>query len=137
MMTAIDTNVLLDVLSEGSAFAEVSAAELSAAYDRGGLCISPVVFAELSPHFESRKLIDSCLLELGIVVVCDEADTAWLAGQSWAAYRRQGGARARILADFLIGAHATVYADALLTRDRGFYRQCFPRLRVIEPGTVL
>jgi hypothetical protein len=133
MMTAVDTNVLFDVFYEPTEHSQESAEALRQAYDRGGLCISYAVYAELSPRFESRALLEAGLRELGIVVVADDAEVGWLAGQAWAAYRKSGGPRNRILTDFLIGAHSLVNADALLTRDRGFYREHFTGLTVIEP----
>ncbi|HXC45052.1 MAG TPA: hypothetical protein VNU24_00485, partial [Solirubrobacteraceae bacterium] len=55
--------------------------------------------------------------------------------QAWRAYRRAGGTRTRVIADFLIGAHAMVKADRLLTRDRGFYRRYFADLAILDPAT--
>jgi predicted nucleic acid-binding protein len=57
-----------------------------------------------------------------------------LAGNVWKDYRSQGGSRSRMVADFLIGAHAQIECDRLLTRDRGFYRKYFKGLKVIEPS---
>ncbi|MBA3300874.1 MAG: type II toxin-antitoxin system VapC family toxin [Thermoleophilaceae bacterium] len=55
-------------------------------------------------------------------------------GVAWRSYRDAGGPRRRILADFLIASHASVHADRLLTRDRGFYRSHFSRLEVLDPA---
>jgi hypothetical protein len=60
-------------------------------------------------------------------------EAAELAATAWKEYRRRGGKRTRVIADFLIGAHATVQADRLLTRDRGFYGRYFSRLTVLAP----
>jgi len=63
-----------------------------------------------------------------------DVDAARTAGVAWADYRRRGGSRKRVIADFLIGAHALAYADRLLTRDRGFYRSYFSGLEIFDPS---
>ncbi len=62
-----------------------------------------------------------------------EKPSADRAGQAWRSYRKRGGCRQRMIADFLIGAHASLQADRLLTRDRGFYRSYFPDFAVVDP----
>jgi predicted nucleic acid-binding protein len=133
MITAVDTNVLLDVFCDAAEHTEASAAALRQAYDRGGLCIHAAVYAELAPQFADQSRLDDSLEELGIVLTPDDERVAWQAGRSWQSYRSRGGSKARILTDFLIAAHAQINADALLTRDRGFYRQHFRSLLVIDP----
>lgn len=133
MTTAVDTCVLLDVLGPASEHSEASAAALRRAYFGGGLCMCPAVYAELAPHFPKHEMLQEFLQDLGIVLLADDDQDAWMAGCCWMSYRRGGGSRSRILTDFLIAAHATVHADALLTRDRGFYRSHFADLNVIEP----
>jgi predicted nucleic acid-binding protein len=71
---------------------------------------------------------------LGIEFSAVGAPAASRAGETWRSYRRRGGTLERVVADFLIAAHALSNADRLLTRDRGFYRSYFPKLRLIDPG---
>lgn len=72
---------------------------------------------------------------LGAAFSMLEKRSADRAGEAWRSYRKRGGSRQRVVADFLIGAHASLQADRLLTRDRGFYRSYFPDLTVVDPTT--
>jgi predicted nucleic acid-binding protein len=131
MISAVDTNVILDVSGDGK-FAEASQELLSVAYDLGSLIICEIVYSELVPNFRSRNALEEHL-ELGnIGLVGCGAEVAWLAGQRWADYRAAGGSRERVLPDFIIGAHAVLRADCLLTRDRGFFTTYFPELRLVD-----
>ncbi len=89
---------------------------------------------ELAPQAPSQNELDRWLSAAGIQVVSFTKDHAYNAGMAHAAYRKAGGKRDRILADFLIGAHALSEANALLTRDRGFYRKYFSDLTIL-PST--
>jgi predicted nucleic acid-binding protein len=132
MITAVDTSVLLDVIMADPVHGPSSRERLKKAYDDGALIVSDVVYAELAPQFASREDEDAALIEIGIRLVTSGADVAFLAGQKWGEYRKAGGSRTRLLADFLIGAHAKVHAERLVTRDRGFYREYFADLRLLE-----
>ena len=83
--------------------------------------------------FSKQSHCDSFLDELRVRVESLTPATSFLASRYWLSYLRSGGKRNRILPDFLIAAHATNQADALVTRDRGFYRTHFPKLKVIDP----
>ena len=132
MITAVDTNVLLDLFVRDSAFEPHSRARLADAYDRGAIVICDVVYAELAPTFRDRGALEDALRTIDVQVSPIDTPIAWEAGTRWGRYRRAGGPRQRILADFLIGAHAAVTADALLTRDQGFYSSYFPELGVAD-----
>jgi hypothetical protein len=131
MITAIDTNILLDVFLPDQKFGAASAEFLKIAYDEGALIICEVVYAELVPQFENRQSLDDTLAMINVSLSPLNADIAFLAGDRWRLYRKSGGTRERIITDFLIGAHARVRAERFLTRDRGFYKTYFPNLQIL------
>lgn len=133
MITAVDTSVLLDVLTGDQRHGPASAAALREAMGEGALLASSVVWAETAGAFDDSAAALTALERLGVEFVADDLQIATSAGRVYRAYRRAGGTRRRILPDFLIGAHALVRADRLLTRDPGFYRSHFARLKVFEP----
>jgi len=135
MITALDTNVLLDILAPDPDFFEASTRALEEAARAGSLVVCDLVYAELCVHFQSQRECDEFLEENDIRVEALRQEASFLAGRVWRNYRRQGGKRTRILADFLIGAHAQLQASRLLTRDRGFYRRMFPSLALLEPAS--
>jgi len=132
MISAVDTSVLLDVITNDPAHADSSQKLLERAYNEGALVISDVVYAELAPQFDAQADLEAVLQSLNIQLVESGADVAYLAGRKWAEYRKAGGGRARLLADFMVGAHAQLRAERLLTRDRGFYRSYFPELQLLQ-----
>lgn len=129
MITAVDANVLLDIFIASDRHGLQSKERLVAAYDAGAIIVSDVVYAELVPTFRDRAALDSALLELGATLSPIDSSIAYEAGLRWKRYRAAGGPRNRIIADFLIGAHAMAVADVFLTRDRGFFSTYFPELR--------
>jgi predicted nucleic acid-binding protein len=133
MITAIDTNVLLDILIPNEAFYDASAEALQTSAQDGSLVISDIVYAELCVHFAHQRECDAFLAALEIRVQCLSREAHFLASRVWRTYREQGGKRTRILADFLIGSHAQIQASRLLSRDRGFYGKLFPSLMLLQP----
>lgn len=134
MITAIDTNVLLDILLPDERLFSASNRALEQAATGGSLVICELVYAELCVHFTSQSLCDEFLADSDIRVEPLSRAASFAASRVWRAYRQQGGRRTRILADFLIGSHAQMQASCLLSRDRGFYRSMFPSLRVLDPA---
>jgi len=134
MITAIDTNILLDILAPDPEFLDDSVAALEEAARAGSMIVCDQVYAELCVHFASRRECDEFLRDGEIRVEALSAEASFAASRAWRAYRKQGGQRTRILADFLIGAHAQLQADRLLSRDRGFYRKLFPSLKLLDPS---
>jgi predicted nucleic acid-binding protein len=135
VITAVDTNVLLDVFSADPTFGVASRDAARAALAEGGLIACDVVWAEVAAAFPATADAAAAMDRLGVRFAPLDAATAAGSGLAWRSYRRGGGARSRILADFLIGAHATAHADQLLTRDRGFFRKYFDGLVVLDPSS--
>jgi hypothetical protein len=92
-----------------------------------------VVWAEVAAHFPSGPATRQMMTELGIEFSPLTMEAALEAGKTWKSYRERGGSRTRVAPDFLIGAHALLEADQLLTRDHGFYRSYFKRLTLLDP----
>ena len=132
MITSVDTNVLFDLFRTDSPHHSQSKEWLAAAYDGGAVIVCDIVYAELVPAFRSRAMLDGALREINAAISPIDTSIAYEAGLRWKRYRRAGGPRERIIADFLIGAHAVTVADAFLTRDRGFYGTYFPELKRSE-----
>jgi predicted nucleic acid-binding protein len=132
MISAVDTNILLDVFLPDKLFAEQSARLLKIAYDKGALLICEIVYAELVPQFSDRHTLDSALATLNISISPSSPDIAFLAGERWGLYKKAGGSRKRIITDFLIGAHATITAERFLTRGRGLYKSYFSELVILS-----
>ncbi len=133
MITALDTNVLIDVFRNDPVHGEGSAGRLREAIRKGALVVCDVVYAELVSVFAKPSDLDHALRRLGVGFDPLNQESAARAGFLWRSYRDRGGERVRVLADFLVGAHAQIQADQLLTRDRGFYRALFRGLRVVDP----
>ena len=134
MITAVDTNVLIDIFAADATFGERSGRALRTCAAEGRLLASDVVWAELASVFPAAADAAAALETLRVDFSPTEKVTALAAGEAWRAYRAQGGSRTRLVADFLIGAHAACQADRLLTRDRGFYRTYFASLDVLDPA---
>ncbi|MGB4945705.1 MAG: type II toxin-antitoxin system VapC family toxin [Candidatus Competibacter denitrificans] len=116
----VDTNVLLDVIGADAHFGCLSRDCLIRCGNEGILVINPVIYAEVSAVVESLEELDTLLS--GTLFRHDPLPwpAAFLAGRAFRQYRARGGSRTRVLADFLIGAHAATENMILITRDRGY-----------------
>lgn len=134
MTTAIDTSVLLDVFTGDPKFGFASAETVRGCLREGRLIACDAVWAEITSCFPTVAAAKDAMAGLGVGFDATGLDTALHAGSLWRQYRARGGKRARVAADFLIGAHAAKQADCLLTRDRGFYKTYFKKLRLVDPA---
>jgi predicted nucleic acid-binding protein len=136
VITAVDTSVLLDVFTADPVFGPRSREALRGALAGGNALACSVVWAEVGAAFGDASAAATAMS--GIGVGFDELDqhASLEAGQAWRTHRALGGTRQRVVADFLIGAHAASAADRLLTRDRGFYRAYFGALTVVDPSAT-
>ena len=129
----VDSNVLLDVFTGDSEWRDWSDAMLAQSARSSRLVLNPIIYSEVSAHFDSIEDLDDALPPNWIRREAVPWEAAFLAGRCFLKYRRQGGTRRSPLPDFYIGAHASVAGLTLLTRDARRYRTYFPKLKLIAP----
>lgn len=132
MITAVDTNILLDVFLPDPVHGTVSANRLKQYSGKGALIVCEIVYAELACAFPSKKELEKALKIVGIELIRSNEETLWLSAEIWKRALSKIKRTHRILPDFLVGAHALNQADGLLTRDRGFYSGYFKSLKIAE-----
>jgi predicted nucleic acid-binding protein len=136
MRTASDTSVELDVLLADPRHAARSEAALRQCASEGALIVGECVVAEIAPAIGGRgSEVGELLRDWRVEFVPSTKESAVLAGTMFGAYlaRRRALGPRRVVPDFLIGAHAALLADRLLARDRGYYRDYFKHLVLVEP----
>ena len=133
-MLLVDTNVLIDVLADDTQWADWSVAQLRAQSQVHQLAINAIVYAELSQAFSTMEALDGVIDGLDLRMLDIPRSALFLAGKAYARYRRQGGTKGSVLADFFIGAHAAVGGFPILTRDTSRYATYFSTVTLIAPG---
>ena len=133
MLTAVDSSVLLDVLTNSAEHADSSEEALRRAAGEGALIICECVVAEIRPAFATCGQVDEFLSDWELRFVPSSRESALLAGEIFAAHMQRIRRKRGIIADFLIGAHAKVHADRLLARDLGYLRDYFSSLKLLIP----
>jgi predicted nucleic acid-binding protein len=151
VITAVDTNILLDILIPDPQYKDTSRSYLERGMKEGALIICGLVYSELSALFPKKKDLDRFLEDIGVALKSSTPGSLHKAGEAWKEYLKRRGSgvqcpacgnkmritcnqcgqllsRKHIMSDFIIGAHASVLADILITRDRGIYRTYFKGL---------
>ena len=131
--TLVDSNVLLDVITEDETWLEWSSTALADAADDGPVFINPIIYAEVSVRFSRIEDVEEALPPSDYRRLTVPWESAFLAGKAFLDYRRNKGIRSSTLPDFFIGAHAAVSELRLLTRDATPYRTYFPAVQLTSP----
>lgn len=132
-MIFVDTNVLLDIVTDDPTWADWSIGQLENASLGGTLWINDIVYAELAVRYDRIEEVDALLDQAGLELAPVPREALFLASKVFTRYRKAGGTRTGVLPDFFIGAHAAVSGLPLLTRDVARYRTYFPTLTLIAP----
>lgn len=133
----VDSNVILDIVTEDPEWFEWSSSKLAGCAETEILVINPIIYAEVSVGFARIEELDEVLPAGAFRRDPLPWEAAFLAGKCFLAYRRRGGSRRSPLPDFYIGAHAAISGLPLLTRDPRRYRTYFPNLRLLAPAAEL
>ena len=134
-MIASDSSALIDVLTDDPVFGEASSAKLQIALERDDVVICDVVLAEIAAKIEPVEDLLDALAELRVNFSGTSEQAALRAGIMQRRFRERGGRRnERMVSDFIVGAHALLQCNALITRDQGFFRDYFKGLKIINPA---
>jgi predicted nucleic acid-binding protein len=130
----VDTNVLVDIVSDDPIWAEWSQRHLVIAAAQDELAINDIIYAELSVRYAAIEELDAMIRDAGLVSAVIPRPALFLAGKAFQRYRFAGGIKTGVLPDFFIGAHAVIANSVLITRDAARYRTYFPGIMLIAPN---
>ncbi len=133
-MILIDSNVLLDVLTNDPTWREWSESQILSLARTDELAINPLIYAEISTSYRTATALEKALKDVELVRLPLPYEAAFVATQAFHSYRKRDGTKRSPLPDFYIGAHAHIEGHRLLTRDAPRYRTYFPKVRLISPG---
>jgi hypothetical protein len=133
MDIVVDSNVILDIVTEDKRWFQWSSEALAQYSETHILVINPVIYSEVSIGFDRIEDVEAVLSPMLFRRDPIPWEAAFLAGKCFLLYRKKGGGKRSPLPDFFIGAHAAVLGIPLLTRDASRYRTYFPKLRLIAP----
>ena len=133
-MIFVDTNVLLDLVTDDPDWAGWSQQQLDHAAARDDLTINDIVYAELSIGYERMEELDAMIQTAGLTIAAIPRPALFLAGKAFQRYCSAGGRKTGVLPDFFVGAHAVIADAALITRDAARYRSYFPGIALIAPN---
>lgn len=132
----VDTNVLIDVLTNEPQWVDWSLHQLRVQSKIQVLCINPVIYAELSSAFKKIEDLENTIKTMELKVTQIPRPALFLAAKAFHLYRQRGGVKHNVLADFFIGAHAAVTQVPILTRDTHRYQTYFPTVRLVAPNAL-
>ena len=133
MEILVDSNVILDVVTEDKEWFQWSSKTLAYYAENHIMVINPIIYAEVSIGFHRIEDVEAAMPLAYFRRAPIPWEAAFLAGKCFLDYRRKGGDKRSPLPDFFVGAHAAIARMALLTRDTSRYRTYFPKLRIIAP----
>ncbi len=132
-MILVDSNVIIDVLTQDKVWRGWSEAALADAANHDDIAINPIIYAEIASGFATMAELDQHIGPEAFRRLPLPYGAGFIAGRAFIEFRRRGGARTSPLPDFYIGAHAAIGGLKLLTRDARRYAGYFPKVRLIAP----
>lgn len=135
MAVIVDTNVIIDVITDDNDWADWSIAQLQRLAP-GGLVINPAIYAELCYGFPSHEPVDELVAHFQLAYAEIPRVGLFKAAKAFRAHKRRGGIRGVVLPDFFVGGHAEAAGMAIVTRDIARFRTYFPSVPLICPGQV-